>query len=159
VVLTPVVTVFAHFFLALLTVLWWPFLPGSILLLFPLVVSIILNFFLLDLVIALFFFFISNGAEFGIQLEMALERIESGGHQRNLFIIWGCCSPDSLCLQPVKLELCRCHVGLVSDGDKFTIKIILVLSVNVRLEVVAGDNKVSFKWDANGVVDGPTPGN
>jgi hypothetical protein len=42
VVLTPVVSVFAHFFLALLTVLQWLFLPVFILLLFPSVVGVLL---------------------------------------------------------------------------------------------------------------------
>ncbi len=41
---TPVVSVFAHFFLTLFLILWWLFLPGFILLLFPLVVSILLVF-------------------------------------------------------------------------------------------------------------------
>jgi hypothetical protein len=42
VVLTSVVSVFAHFFLALLIILWRLSLPGFILLLFPLVVCILL---------------------------------------------------------------------------------------------------------------------
>ncbi len=62
VVLTLVVSVFAHFFLALFTFLWWLFLPGFIILLFPLVVSIFLVFLLLVLVVALFLSFICNGA-------------------------------------------------------------------------------------------------
>ena len=39
VMFTLVVSVFAHFLLTLLTVLWWLFLPGFILLLLPLVAS------------------------------------------------------------------------------------------------------------------------
>ncbi len=52
-VLTPVVHVFSHFILTLLTVLWWLFLPGFIRLLFPSVVSILLVL-LLVLLVALF---------------------------------------------------------------------------------------------------------
>jgi hypothetical protein len=33
----------------------------------------------------------------------------------------------------------------MGDVGKFTIKVILVLMVNLHFEVVAGDNKVSFK--------------
>ncbi len=50
-------------------------------------------------------------------------------------------------------------MGLVSDGDEFTVKVILMLLVNVQIEVVAENQKVSFKQDANWVVDGCTPGN
>jgi hypothetical protein len=39
VMFTPAVSVFAHHFLTLLTVFWWVFLPGFILLLLPLVAS------------------------------------------------------------------------------------------------------------------------
>jgi hypothetical protein len=73
VVFTPVVSVLAHFFHALLTVLWQLFLPGFILLLFPLVASVLLVL-LLVLLVALFLSFICNSAEFGVQLELAFER-------------------------------------------------------------------------------------
>ncbi len=33
----------------------------------------------------------------------------------------------------------------MSDGGKFTIEVILVLTVNVHLEVVAGNHKVSLE--------------
>ncbi len=77
VVLTPVVRVFAHFFLMLLTVLWRLFLPGFILPLFPLVVLLVL---LLVLLVALFLPIIHNSAEFGVQLELALEHVKGSGH-------------------------------------------------------------------------------
>ncbi len=47
----------------------------------------------------------------------------------------------------------------MGDGDKFTIKVILVLTANIRLEVVAENYKVSLEQDASGVVNGRTPGN
>jgi hypothetical protein len=94
VVLTPVVRVFAHFCLALLTVLRRLFLPGLILLLFPSVVSILLVL-LLVLLIALFLSFIHNSAEFGVQLKLALERIKGGGHCNNLLVVLGFGSPES----------------------------------------------------------------
>ncbi len=65
VVFAPVVSVLAHLFLALFTVLQWLFLPGFILLLFPLVVSILLVLLLVPLV-ALFLSFIRNSAELGV---------------------------------------------------------------------------------------------
>jgi hypothetical protein len=141
---TPVVSVLAHFFLALLTILWWLFLPGFILLLFLLVVSVLLVL-LLVLLVALFLSLIHNSAEFGVQLELALERVKGSGHCNNLLVIWGFCPLESLGFQPVKLALCQCYKGLVGDVGKFTIKVILVLTANVSFEVVAGDNKVSFE--------------
>jgi hypothetical protein len=144
VVLTPVLSVFAHFFLVLLTILQWLFLPGFILLLFPLVVCILLVLLLVPLV-ALFLSFSHNSAEFGVQLELAFERIKRSGHPNNLLNVWGFCPPEYLGFQPVKLVLCRCHKGLVGDVGKFTIKVILMLTANVHFEVVAEDNKVSFE--------------
>ncbi len=64
--------------------------------------------------------------------------------------------PESLCLEPVVLALGKDHEGLVSDGCKFAIKLVLVLMADVRLDV-AGDNKVSLKKYANGVVNSCTP--
>jgi hypothetical protein len=93
-VFTPVVRLLAHFFLALLTILWRLFLPGFILLLFPPLVSILLILLLVPLV-ALFLSFICNSAEFGVQLELALERVKGGSHCNNLLIIWGFGSPES----------------------------------------------------------------
>ncbi len=98
VVLTPVVNVFAHFFLALLTVLWRLFLPGFILLLFSLVVCILLVLLLVPLV-ALFLSFICNSAEFGVQLDLAFECIKGGGHCNNFLVVWGFCPPESLGFQ------------------------------------------------------------
>jgi hypothetical protein len=94
VVFTPVVSVLAYFFLALLTALWWLFLPGFILLLFPSVVSFLLVL-LLVLLVTLFLSFICNSAEFGVQLELALECVKGGGHCNNLLVIWGFGSPES----------------------------------------------------------------
>jgi hypothetical protein len=124
-VLTPVVRAFAHFFLTLLTILWWLFLPGFILLLFLVVESILLVL-LLVLLVALFLSFICNSAEFGVQLELAFERVKGGGHCNNLLVVWGFGSSESFGLQPVELELCQCHEGFVSDGGKFTAEVILV---------------------------------
>ncbi len=94
VVLTPVVRVLARFFLALLPVLQRLFLPGFILLLFLLIVSILLVL-LFVLLVALVLSFICNSAEFGVQLELAFERVEGGGHCNNLLVIWGLGSPES----------------------------------------------------------------
>jgi hypothetical protein len=102
VMFTPVVCVFAHFFLALLTVLQRLFLPGFILLLFLAVVSILLVL-LLVLLVALFLSFICNSAEFGVQLELAFECIKGGGHHNNLLVVWGFGSPESFGLS---LEAC-----------------------------------------------------
>jgi hypothetical protein len=93
-VFTPVVSVLAHFFLVLLTVLWWLFLPGFILLLFQLVISVLLVL-LLVLLVALFLSFIRNSTEFGVQLELALKRIKGSVHCNNLLLVWGFGSPES----------------------------------------------------------------
>jgi hypothetical protein len=42
----------------------------------------------------------------------------------------------------------------VSDSGEFTIKAILMLLADVRLEVVAWNHKVSFEQDTYGVVNG-----
>ncbi len=47
----------------------------------------------------------------------------------------------------------------MGDVGKFTIEVILMLTANLRFEVVAGYNKVSFEKDADGVVDGRASGN
>jgi hypothetical protein len=88
VVLTPVLSVFAHFFFALLTILWQLSFPGFILLLFPSVVCIRFVLLLVPLV-ALFLSFICNSAEFGVQLELAFECIKGSSHCNNLFVVWG----------------------------------------------------------------------
>ncbi len=46
----------------------------------------------------------------------------------------------------------------MSDGGEFTVEVILMLLVDVQLEVVAWNHEVSIK-NANGVVNGRTPGN
>ncbi len=62
-------------------------------------------------------------------------------------------------LQPIELAFCGCHEGLVSDGGEFTVEVILMLSVDVQLEVVAWNHEVSIKQNANAVVNGCTPSN
>ena len=47
----------------------------------------------------------------------------------------------------------------MSDSGEFTVKVILMLLVNVQLEVVTWNHKVSFKQDTDGVVNGRAPGN
>ncbi len=47
----------------------------------------------------------------------------------------------------------------MGDGCELVIEVILMLMEDVRLEVVAGDHKVSLKKDANGFVNGCAPGN
>jgi hypothetical protein len=154
VVLTPVVSVFADLFLVLFTILLGLFHPSLILLLFTPVRCILLVLLLLVLVVALFLSFVCNCTELGVQLQLALERAEGGSHCHNLFVIWGFCPPGPFCFKPVKLALCRGHEGLMGEGGKFAIKVILVLMADVHLEVVAGNHKVSFEKDADGVVNG-----
>jgi hypothetical protein len=159
VVLTPMVHVLANLFLMFFTVLWWLFLPSLILFLLTLVRCILLVFLLLALVVALLVSSVCNGAELRVQLELALEHVEGSGHCHNLLVVWGLGLAESFCLEPVKFALGGGHEGLVGDGDEFAIKVILMLMADVRFEVVAGDHKVSLKKDANGVVNGCTPGN
>ncbi len=47
----------------------------------------------------------------------------------------------------------------MSDSGEFTVKVILMLLANVRLEVEAWNHKVSLKQDANGVVGSWAPSN
>jgi hypothetical protein len=159
VVLTPVLSVFAHLFLMLFIVFWLLFLPSLILFLSLLVRCTLLVLLFLILVFALFLSIICNCAELGVQLEMVLERIEGGGHRHNLFVVWRFCPPESLGIKPVKLALCRGHEGLMGDGGKFDIEVILMLMAVVCLEVMVENHKVSLKKDADGVVNGRVPGN
>jgi hypothetical protein len=76
---------------------------------------------LVVLVVPFLLSFICNGAELGVQLELTLKRAEGGGHCHNLFVIWGFCSPESLCFKPVKLALCRGREGLMGDGGMFKV--------------------------------------
>ncbi len=125
------------------------FLPSLILFLLTMVGHILLVLLLLVLVVALLLSFVCNGVELGVQLELAFECIEGGSHSHNLFVVWG---------YGIKLVLRRGHEGLVDDGGEFAIEVALMLIANVRLEVVAGNHKVSLKKDANWVVNGCTPG-
>jgi hypothetical protein len=141
--LTPMVSILADLFLMFFTILWRLFLPSLILFLLSPVERILLVLLLLALVVALLFSFVCNGAEFGVQLELALELIKGGGHCYNLFVVWGFGSPESFCLEPVKLALGRGHADLVGDGSEFAIKVILLLMGDGCFKVVAGDHKVS----------------
>jgi hypothetical protein len=47
----------------------------------------------------------------------------------------------------------------MSDGGELTVKVILMLLADVQLEVVAWNHEVSIKQNANGVINGHTPGN
>jgi hypothetical protein len=87
VVLTPVVSVLANLFLLFLTILWWLFLPSLIIFLLTLVGHILLVLLLLALVVALLVSFICNGAELGVELELALEHVEGDGRRHNLFVL------------------------------------------------------------------------
>jgi hypothetical protein len=159
VVFTPVVSVFAHFFLTLFTILWSLFLPGFILLLFPSVVSILLVLLLLVLLLPFSFPSLAIALSLGSNLSWPLSALRAAVIATIFFVVWGFCLPESLGLQPIKSALPRCHEGLVGDGGKFTIEVIPRLTANVRLEVVAGNHQVSFEQDDNGVVDGCIPGN
>jgi hypothetical protein len=44
------------------------------------------------------------------------------------------------------------------DG-KFSVKVVIMLPLHVSCEVVAGDDGVGFKYDANGIIDGGPSGN
>ncbi len=47
----------------------------------------------------------------------------------------------------------------MGNGRGLAIKVVLVLPMDVGLEVMAGDHKVSLDKDANRVVNSCTPGN
>ncbi len=141
------------------TILWQIFLPSLILFLLTSVERILLVLLLLALVVALLVSFVHNEAELGVQFELPFKRVKDGGHCNNLFVVWGLGSPESLCLEPVVLAAGGGHEGLVGDDCELAIKVILVLTADVCLEVVAGDHKVSLKKDADGVINVCTPGN
>ncbi len=45
----------------------------------------------------------------------------------------------------------------MGDG-KFPVEVVVMLPLHIGREVVAGDDRVGFKNDANGIVDGGTLG-
>ncbi len=49
-------------------------------------------------------------------------------------------------------------LSLVGNGGEFAIKVIIVLTADVCLEVVAGDHKVNLEKDADGVINSCVPG-
>jgi hypothetical protein len=48
---------------------------------------------------------------------------------------------------------------LMGESGNFAIKVVFMLAANSGPEVVAGNQEISIEEDANGVVDGCTPGN
>ncbi len=107
VVFMPMVSIFDDFLHLFFTVFWRLFLPRLILHLFTLVGFVLLVFLLLALVVALLVHMVCNGAELGIQLELALQSVEGGGHCHNFLVVGGFGSPHSFCFEPVKFALCK----------------------------------------------------
>jgi hypothetical protein len=117
VVLTQMVNILlANLFFMFFTVLWWLILPSFILFLLTSVERILLVLLLLALVGVLLIIFIHNGAQLGVQLELAFNCIKGSSHCQNLLAVWELGSPESLCLEPVILALGGGHEGLVGDG-------------------------------------------
>jgi hypothetical protein len=62
-------------------------------------------FLLLALVVALLVPIVCNGAKLGIQLKLALESIEGGGHCHNFVVVGRFGSPNCIGFESVKLAL------------------------------------------------------
>ncbi len=112
VVLTPMVCILANLFLMFFTILWRLFLPSLVLFLLTPDEHIVLVLLLLALVVSLPVSFVHNGAELGVQLELAFKRVKGGCHHHNLLVVWGLGSQESLCLEPVVLVLGGGHEGV-----------------------------------------------
>jgi hypothetical protein len=81
---------------------WWLLLHSSFV---HIIECVLLVFLLPALVVALLVSIVYNGAELGIQLDLAIESIESSGHCHSFLIVRRFGSPRSFGLEPVKLAL------------------------------------------------------
>ncbi len=77
-----------------------------------------------------------------------------GGHCHNLLIVWGFGSPLPFRLEEVELAFSHGHQGLVSETGEVPVEVVIMLGANVLCEVVAGDQEIGFKEDADGVIEG-----
>jgi hypothetical protein len=145
--LAPIEGIFSNLFAHLaLPHLGQFLLPCLIFLLFLLVLLVLLVLLLQGFAVILLSL-ASNGAELGIQLELALQGVDFGGHRHNLLVVGGFSTPLPLCLG-------HGHHGFVSEAGEVSVKILIVLGAHVIREVVAWDQEVSFEEDADGVVEG-----
>ncbi len=159
-VLAPIKGIFPDFlpFLALPR-LGQLFLPCLIFLLFPFVRSVLLVPLLLWrlLGVVLLLSLASNGAELGIKLRLTLQGGNLGSNCHNLLVVGGFGSPLPFHLEELKLAFSHGHQGLVSETGEVPVKVVIMLGANVLCEVLAGDQEIGFKEDADEVVeDGPS---
>ncbi len=104
VVLAPMVGIFSHFLLVLVTFFWRFLLPHLVTLFLTTKVCVLLLLLLLALVIVFIVLF-GSGAELWVQLEQALQGIERISHCHNLLIVGGFGTPDTLGFKPIILHL------------------------------------------------------
>ena len=127
-------------------------LPCFIFLLFPLVRRVLLVLVLLRAIVLLSLS--SNGAELGIKLELALQRVDFSSHCHDFLVVGRLGTPLPLRLEEVELALSHGHHGLVSKTGKVTVEVLIVLGTDVLGEVVARHQEVGVEEDADRIVEG-----
>ena len=127
-------------------------LPCFIFLLFPLVRRVLLVLVLLRAIVLLSLS--SNGAELGIKLELALQRVDFCGHRHDFLVIGRLGTPLPLRLEEVELALGHGHHGFVSKTGEITVEVLIVLGTDVLGKVVARHQEVGVEEDADGIVEG-----
>ncbi len=89
----------------------------------------------------------------GFEIPFEGEGFDLDGHGNNLLVIRRLGAPLSLLLEPIILEHGGGHEGFVGETDELAIKVVVVVALDVRLEVVATNDMIGFEEEPNRVVD------
>ncbi len=90
---------------------------------------------------------LSNLSQFRIELELALEGLDLGGHGHDLLIVRGLGPPLFLADKPIIFGLGHFEQRFMVSEHKLAIEVVIVLATDVGLEVVAGYDLVCIKKD------------
>jgi hypothetical protein len=102
--------------------------------------------------VVIFLVVLCNGAELGVELELALEGINLGRHDHIFFILGKFGSPLARVFEVIEVRLGKGHEGFVGNGE-CPVEIVVVLLLHVGFEVVAGHDEVGVEQDVEGIVN------
>jgi len=148
VIFTPVEHVLALLLGFLITVLGRDLLPCLVLLLPGLIAPVLLVLRCLVIVEGIF--------ERLVSFEMPFEGFKLGGHGNNLLVIRIFGAPLSLLSEPIILAHGGGHEGFVGETDELAVKVVIVVVLDLRLEVVATNAMIGFEEEPNRVIDAGT---
>jgi hypothetical protein len=86
-------------------------------------------------------------------LELSFENFDLGSHGDNFLVIGGLGTLLSLLVEPIILVHGKGHERSAGDSGKVTIKVIIVVALDVRFEVVARNNVIGIEEETNGIVN------